>query len=145
MQGAAHFLLGTRGPGYGPASEAEQLTHLRLAVQFQPHWGAAHDAFATALEKKGQPLAAKQAHARAAALGFHDSLPERIARQQDENMREHMFLYHPNQPERYHFHDPQMQPTPAEVAQYQKTGQFPPSPATLREARTRQEAPASQP
>ena len=115
LQAAAHLILGTRQPSYGPASPDEQIAHLQAAARLMPRWGRVQSALADALQQRGRKQEAQTAQSRALARGDHNSLQERILRQQDENMRLHQLHYHPNQPELYQYHDPKMRPTQAEV------------------------------
>lgn len=115
LQAAAHFVLGTKQPSFAPPGAGEQMRHLQAAVRLAPKWGQAHSALADALVKKGQTQAAQAAQKRALALGDHSSIKERLIHANDEGQHAHQLLYHPDHPEYYHYHDPKMIPTKAEV------------------------------
>ena len=115
LQAAAHYVLGTKQPSFGPPGAGEQMKHLQAAVRLAPQWGQAHSALSDALQRQGQTQAAQTAQKRALALGDHSSLKERLIHANDEGQHAHQLLYHPDHPEYYHYHDPKMIPTKAEV------------------------------
>ncbi len=72
LEGAAHLVLGTRSPTFGPPVAAEQLAHLKAAMSLQPRWALAQFRCGQALEKAGQPAAARTAYRKAMALADGD-------------------------------------------------------------------------
>lgn len=114
LQAAAHFVLGSKRPSFTVIGADEQMKHLQAAVRLAPQWGRVYSALADALIRQGDHQAAQVAQARALALGDHSSNQEDLYRVLDKSAREHMLRFHPNEPERYQFHDPAMIPTQAE-------------------------------
>jgi len=114
LQAAAHFVLGTKRPSFVEPGKGEMMKHLQAAVRLAPQWGRVYSALADALIRQGNHQAAQVAQARALALGDHSSNQEDLYRVLDKSAREHMLRFHPNEPERYQFHDPTMIPTQAE-------------------------------
>ena len=115
LQAAAHYVLGIKQPTYEVASREEQLAHLQKAARLAPQWGIVQSALSDALKRQGRTQAAIAAQKRALALGDYSSDLERGKRATDENQRKHQLRYHPDHPEYYHYHDPNMRPTQAEV------------------------------
>jgi tetratricopeptide (TPR) repeat protein len=79
LKAAAHYVLGTRRPTFGPADPTEQVSHLKAAVAAQPRWALARFAYGRALAKAGRVAEAKEAYTRAAADASGD-LKQRIDR-----------------------------------------------------------------
>jgi tetratricopeptide (TPR) repeat protein len=76
LQAAAHYVLGTRYPTFGPADPAEQREHLGAAVRLRPRWALAQFAYGRALAEAGRLNEAKAAYSRAASLAGGDLKPQ---------------------------------------------------------------------